>query len=215
MLKTERIELFGEELLLHPHRAAYWVRKRTLLLSDLHLGKAVHFRRAGIPVPAAVGNENWDKLIGLMLDFEPKRVLFLGDLFHSDLNSVWTDFEEFLARFPEVEFGLVIGNHDILDQEHYGRAGLKVYPTLLERPFLFTHKPLSEIPGEQYNLCGHIHPGVRLSGGGGTLRLPCFFFGEHQGILPAFGAFTGLYRMRPQPTDRVFVLTDTTVINVN
>ena len=214
-MQTERTEIFGEELILHPYRAAYWTRKRTLLLSDLHLGKSVHFRRAGIPVPAAVGNENWDRLIGLILDFSPERVLFLGDLFHSDLNTVWTDFEEFLARFDGIEFGLVIGNHDILDGENYGRAGLSVYPTLTEPPFLFTHEPLDEIPGGLYNLCGHIHPGVKLFGGGGSVRLPCFFFGPVQGVLPAFGAFTGLYRMHPRDGDHVYVLTDTAVINVN
>ena len=70
--------IFGENLQLHPFRAIYWQREKMLLLSDLHLGKATHFRKAGIAVPKTLGDVNWDKLAGLLLDFQPKRVLFLG-----------------------------------------------------------------------------------------------------------------------------------------
>ena len=58
-------------------------------------------------------------------------------------------------------------------------------------PFLACHVPVS--PPTGYALCGHIHPGVRLSGSGGqSERLPCFVLGRRRAILPAFGGFTGL-----------------------
>lgn len=203
----------GQTFLLHPYRAAYWEEADTLLIADLHLGKARHFRREGIPVPSAVGNENWDKLIALLLEFEPGRVLLLGDLFHSVYNSAWEEFGELLEQFAHIRFELVLGNHDILDAHHYERVGLHIYPdTLLESPFLFTHEPLEEIPEGVYNICGHLHPGVKLYGGGGSLRLPCFHFGEQQGIFPAFGAFTGLAIMRARRTDAIYVVTDEAVI---
>ena len=42
-LASERLELLGE-------RAVWWPARRTMLLADAHLGKAGHFRKAGIPV---------------------------------------------------------------------------------------------------------------------------------------------------------------------
>jgi hypothetical protein len=38
------------------------------------------------------------------------------------------------------------------------------------------------------------------------LRLPCFHFGAEVGVLPAFGAFTGMHVMPRAPDDRVFVV---------
>ena len=71
------------------------------------------------------------------------------------------------------------------------------------------------IPAEKYNLAGHIHPCVRLRGAGRQrLRLPCFYFGDRQGILPAFGTFTGLGDVEVQNGDRVFVIADDRVVEV-
>ena len=46
-----KIELFGEKLDLLPQKAIYYPQHKTLLAADLHLGKAGHFRNAGIAVP--------------------------------------------------------------------------------------------------------------------------------------------------------------------
>jgi DNA ligase-associated metallophosphoesterase len=200
----------GEPLQLHPLRAMYWQREKMLLVSDLHLGKATHFRKGGIAVPKALREVNWDKLASLLLDFQPERVLFLGDLFHSELNAEWDDFCQLTAQFSKVQFELVPGNHDILFAQHYEEARLMVHPTVLEiAPFLFSHHPLSDIPNHCYNLCGHIHPSVCLRGNGRQmLRLPCFYFSENQGILPAFGAFTGTAEVEVRNGDRVFVIAE-------
>ena len=209
--------IFGENLQLHPFRAIYWQREKMLLLSDLHLGKATHFRKAGIAVPKTLGDVNWDKLAGLLLDFQPKRVLFLGDLFHSDLNEEWEEFCQLTAQFSQVQFELVPGNHDILFAEHYTAARLLLHPPIVEIfPFLFSHHPLEVIPEHLYNLCGHIHPSVCLRGRGRqTLRLPCFYFGANQGIMPAFGAFTGMAEVQPKNGDQVFVIAEEQVLKLD
>ena len=206
----------GEKFILHPFKAILWERKSTLLLADLHLGKARHFRQSGIPVPQAAGDTNWDRLITLFLDFKPDRVLFLGDLFHSSYNTSWDEFCQLLDQFSHIQFELVVGNHDILQDAHYAQARLLIHAdTLQEPPFLFTHEPIEAETIELYNLAGHIHPSVRLRGNGRQyLRLPCFYFGAKQGILPAFGAFTGTATIQPQKGDRVFVIAEDVVMEV-
>jgi metallophosphoesterase superfamily enzyme len=72
-----------------------------------------------------------------------------------------------------------------------------------------------EIEGDWYNLAGNIHPGVLLQGKGKqAVTLPCFYFGERQGILPAFGSFTGLARIQPKKEDRIFVIAESTVVKI-
>ena len=70
--------LADQHLWLHPLKVAFWQEAETLLVADLHLGKAVHFRRAGIAAPDAVEDTNFDHPISLLLSFQPPRVLLLG-----------------------------------------------------------------------------------------------------------------------------------------
>lgn len=209
-------EFLGQTLQLHPLKALYWVEAKTLLMADLHLGKSTHFRKNGIPVPAGVMDATIDQLMSVLLDFKPERVLFLGDLFHSVYNREWEAMAELIGQFKDISFFLVPGNHDILDPMVYQETGLMVTePKLVEGPWLFTHHPQEELNPEWYNLAGHIHPGVRLSGGGKqTLRLPCFYFGKNQGILPAFGSFTGTAIIPVKKGDRVFVIAEGQVIKM-
>mgnify|MGYP000281688048 CR=1 FL=1 len=61
-------------------------------------------------------------------------------------------------------------------------------------------------------LAGHTHPAAIVSGGRReSLRLPCFHFGPAVGVLPAFGAFTGMHPIEREPEDRVFVVADNAV----
>lgn len=187
-----------------------------LLLADLHLGKAIHFRKAGIPVPRAAGDANWDRLIYLLLEFKPQRVLFLGDLFHSHVNQQWPEFVDLMSRFSDIQFELVQGNHDILPDEYYQEANLIVYDQALPlAPFFMSHHPIKSPPDNLYNLAGHIHPCVWLKGQGRQkLKLPCFYFGKNGAILPAFGTFTGTAKIAVQKEDQVFVIADEMVVNI-
>lgn len=215
-MQTHHFFFKGQQLRLHPLKAIYWEEEDALLLADLHLGKAVHFRKAGIPVPRAAGDANWDKLIYLFLEFKPERVLFLGDLFHSTYNSEWQEFAGLIGQFPDIRFELVQGNHDILSPADYEAAQITIYNQPLRiGPFLLSHHPIAAPPEDSYNLAGHIHPCVWLKGNGRQkLKLPCFYFGEDTGLLPAFGAFTGTARIQPQNGDQVFVIAEDAVVEM-
>ena len=204
----------GQHLVLHFTGATYWKEAQTLFLADLHFGKAMHFRKRGIAVPPAVADANWDRLAMVLLEFKPQRVLFLGDLFHSSYNSEWEGFKTLCTGFAETRFELVRGNHDVLGDAPYRELGLQVHDKpLVVGPFYLSHEPLDHIPEGRYGLAGHIYPSVVLRGRGRqSLRLPCFYFGPRQAILPAFGVFTGLAIIEPEPGSQVFVLAENQVI---
>lgn len=212
--KFEVAEIKGEKLFLLPEKAIYWAAKKMLLIADLHLGKSAHFRKNGIAVPNEAEQKNWLLLHKLFKEYEPERVCFLGDLFHSTHNKEWEVFGELIESYPNIAFELVQGNHDILLPELYEKLGFKVQQSLVEEPFLFTHEPLQQ-KGAYYNLAGHVHPGVQLKGKGNQRhRAACFYFNETGGILPAFGSFTGLYNIKPKKNDQVFVVAGEVVIAI-
>ena len=207
---THSVEFGGENLQLHSWGALYWERESLLLVSDLHLGKITHFRKYGAAVPPGALHRNFQRLDGLCLTFKPKRICFLGDLFHSHMNREWDLFERWAGQCPS-QLELVVGNHDIISPLRFEALGVHCSESMLKGPFLLTHHPLEEFAG--FNLSGHVHPAVRLKGQGKQqLRLPCFYLNGRQMILPAFGAFTGSHVMEPRPGDRIFALAEDQII---
>jgi DNA ligase-associated metallophosphoesterase len=205
----QELRIKGQHFLLHPQKALFWKEQSALLLADAHFGKGRHFRKNGIPVPQMQAEVDYDRLIGLLLDFNPNQVIFLGDLFHSHYNEEWQALSAIIRNFRAIQFILVKGNHDILNADHYTAAGI----TLYEEPWKLGPFELRHHPSEQeqlsYSIGGHIHPGVILKGASHQrLRLPCFYFGKTQALLPAFGSFTGLHVIQPEPESRVFVIGD-------
>jgi DNA ligase-associated metallophosphoesterase len=210
-------EVAGEKLVLLSEKAAYWPARKALFVADFHLGKAASFRSAGIPLPSGTTSENVGRLDRAIAATRAREVVFLGDFLHSAAGRVAQTFSTFGAwreSRAAVAITLVRGNHDkkagdppeawnmrcIEAGEHYG-------------PFVLNHEP-GPSRGGGYALSGHIHPAVRLSGEGESLRLPCFWFGARCGVLPAFGAFTGTAVIRPRRGDQVYVIAERDVLKV-
>lgn len=210
------IKINNCEIELLPEKAIHFRSDRTLLLADLHFGKLNHFRRSGIAMPPEASRKSSENIIDLLNKVEPERVIFLGDLFHSHYNQEWEEVGQILRHFSGCSFELVLGNHDIMSRIQYERYGIKLHEkSLIFREFILTHEPLPRQSAKHYNIYGHIHPGLKLSGKGRqSLTLPCFFFGKRAGILPAFGAFTGLARIFPEKGDQVFVVAENQVLSI-
>ncbi|MFZ6014366.1 MAG: ligase-associated DNA damage response endonuclease PdeM [Bacteroidota bacterium] len=210
------IEIFDERLCMLPQKAIYWPSQKILLLADLHLGKINHFRRSGIAVPQKANDHNLEILLEVIAISKPQRIVCLGDLFHSHYNPEWEVFGEVIKHYSNISFELVPGNHDIMSQHQYIRKGIILHDALQIGSFLFTHHPMETVPEHRYNFAGHIHPGVTLRGKGRqSVTLPCFYFGARQGLLPAFGQFTGLARIAPRKDDRIFVIAEHKIVSVS
>lgn len=210
------VEISGERLLLLPERAAYWPKRRTLIAADLHLGKAASYRAGGIPLPGGITAATLERLDRALVLTAAERFICLGDLLHADSSrtaQTMAAVKAWRQEHRQLEMILIRGNHDFRAGDPPAAWGVDcTNEPLLEAPFAWQHYPAAVESG--YGVGGHLHPAVRLSGGGFSERLPCFYFGEQYGILPAFGAFTGAMTIRPVGGDRVFVLADDAVIDV-
>lgn len=208
--------LGNQPIYLLPEKAMFIPEKRTLIIADVHFGKAEHFRKAGIFMPPNAGTlEDYKRLAHLIDKYQPLQIMFLGDLFHSTENSSWLHFLSFAKQHSTTQLILIKGNHDILPSKLYLDANLIVYPEHLEEDiFIFSHGPLTQVPPGKINVAGHIHPGTTLVGlGKQKLTLPCFHYEHPLLLLPAFGSLTGVYKI-PRSHAKQFVVTSQKIIEV-
>jgi len=206
----------GEELILDKERALYLPEQKLLAISDLHLGKSAHFRKAGVPVPATVANHDLVRLEGLINQYQPETLLINGDMFHHDLNNDIEAFAAWKKKYQQLTFLLVKGNHDRLKASDYTNLGIEIHePSFCSGPFCFIHDAPKCTEEELYPISGHVHPGVAIVGKAKQrLRFPCFYFGSEYAILPAFSTFTGLYTVYPKNKERIFAITPAAVLEV-
>ena len=210
-----KISIREQEVVLDKERAIYLPQQQLLAISDLHLGKAAHFRKSGLAVPNGVSKKDLERLTGLLFQYQPKTLLINGDMFHSDYNSEIDEFAEWKKDFNDVEFILVKGNHDRHNQVVYENLGIEVQdPSYDVGKFSFIHDA-ADNQSALYPIGGHIHPGISIyNSTKQRIKLPCFYFGTTYAILPAFSVFTGLQLVKPKENDQVFAITPSKVIQL-
>jgi DNA ligase-associated metallophosphoesterase len=179
----------GEQLELLGDKAAWDPQRRTLLVADLHLGKAEVFQAHGIPLPSDGDAATLNALMALAHRFKPLNVVVLGDLIHSRLG-LTEELRAKLNALPDLlgcRLQLIGGNHERgswiegLPQEAAQQLG----------PWWLSHEPRSH--QGRLNICGHLHPVGVLGNGTDRVRLPCFSYSDEDQrlILPSFGHLTG------------------------
>ena len=185
------------------------------MLADLHIGKSRHFRKQGIPVPQGSDDDDLKRLRKAIDQYQPRRVMLLGDVFHSDDVADDEGFELMLHDTRGVDWILITGNHDPKGLHRYEHLPLQAFEDSYQLDgFNFTHHP--ERRENTLTFCGHVHPAVSMYGKGSqSLKLPCFHWRKDLVVLPAFSHFTGKGLVQPKRSDRVFVLTGDEVIEAN
>lgn len=211
------VNVAGEQLVLLPERAIYWPRKQTLLVADTHWGKAATLRAAAIPIPGGTTSADMERLSGLVQSMGAKRMVLLGDAIHAregraprTLRAVG----EWREAHRALDILLIRGNHDRRSGDPPASLGIEcANAPVAEPPFVFQHFPGKAEGG--YALAGHMHPAIRLTGRGKEKKtLVCYWFTDCCGVLPAFGALTGVALVTREPGDRVYVVAGEEVIAV-
>ncbi len=212
-----KVTLQGIPLELLPQRMLYIPDYHMLCLADWHLGKAAHFRKSGIPVPQPNLEKEFQSVKHLVEKRKIRRVLFLGDLFHSSSNNDWKLFDDFIRGLPDVSFTLVKGNHDIIERTGFEQIGVEMVDEIvLDGRILLTHEPLHlKTPPGVLNVAGHIHPGYRLAlRARQAVLLPCFHYSCSTLTLPAFGNLTGLHPVGHNEQDEYYCILGDEVVRI-
>jgi uncharacterized protein len=202
-------------LILRPDRALWIPSLHTLVVADLHWGKAAAFRAAHVPIPTGTTSSDLSRLSAALHDTRAERLIVLGDLLHAK-HGRHPDTIATIAQWRQAHITLAIdvvrGNHDV----HAGDAPKEWHMHAVDAPlpfgpFVGCHEPAPHPNG--YVLSGHLHPHVSVRGRGRqSLTLPCFVFGSHVGIVPAFTEFTGRGAYTRSETDHIYAIAENDVI---
>ena len=213
------LTLAGEQVYLLSERALYWPGASTLVVADLHWGKAATFRSVGIPIPIGTTSDDLARLDSALQRTQARRMVVLGDLFHAKAGRVASNTLAELRRWRSLagnfEILLVRGNHDRHAGDPPGDLHINcVNAPAYVPPFVFRHEPAGST--DAYGLAGHVHPGLTLVGRGLQREtLPCFIVGQAAALIPAFGSFTGFGVVEPKPGERAFVIAGDDVLEVS
>ncbi len=210
---SAELELCGERIVLRPDRSLYWPAEKALVIADPHFGKAETFRAAGRPVPG--GTEGaLARLDAALSETGADRLIVLGDFWHARegrTERVVSELAAWRAGRASIDIDLVRGNHDRAGPPPDGWGAWA--NELVQRAFVFSHFPNPSDAG--YVFAGHLHPGILLTGRGHQrIRLPCFWFNDRVGVLPAFGDFTGTAQVRARDEDRIFTVAGDRVVEI-
>jgi uncharacterized protein len=179
----------GQTLHLMPSGALFWPARKTLTVSDLHLGKSERLaRRGGTLLPPYETPATLEKLDRDLDHTRAETVICLGDSFDdlAALDSLEEASRLWLIRLMAGRsWTWITGNHDPgpVDLGGTHRAEVKLPP--------FTFRHIAE-PAESAEISGHYHPKASLSG----QSKPCFLADANRLILPAYGAYTGGLRTK-------------------
>ena len=207
------IKLGEHTLRLLPEKGALWSQQNTLLVADLHLGKAETFQASGVAVPSGHHDQDLECLRQLCQKAQPKSLAILGDLFHARAGLNESLINTIAEAFKKLELDIlwIAGNHDRHLHNLAETLGVRLEHQLLIDGLLLTHKPVQEnVP----NVCGHLHPRARLWMQKEKIDLPCFVLEESTLILPAFSSFTAGTQMKKRASRGLYACVETKVLEL-
>ena len=194
-MQNSSIKISWEDtsLELLPSRALFIPITKELLICDIHLGKAEYFQQNGIPLTNNADENNFARIKNIVKKYSPKKLIILGDLFHSKYSTDKT-LQKKVEDLPEVlktNVELVLGNHD----SGCYIKNIKIFDIKKTKNIIFSHEPVNLADNKTLNICGHYHPKLYLKNKGDKLSFRCFAMDKNKNtlFLPAFGDLTGGY----------------------
>ncbi len=194
-MSSQLIKFANEEFYAYPNSALYWKRLNIVIIADLHLGKSISFAKKKQFLPPYDTKETLVKLFSCINEFEPSKLIIVGDLLH-DILSVQSfqdkDYQNFNNYTKKTEFIWVKGNHDT-NIEINGFS--KVLDYKIEE-IIFNHIPIKTT---NFQICGHYHPKAIISHRGKSIYKSSFVHNDKLLILPSFGTLTGGLNINQDP----------------
>ncbi len=189
MPKQVAAQLGDLALVLDAAGVAYAPDEHTLLVADLHFEKASSLARRGVYLPPYDTADTLRSLTALIMHYQPKRVICLGDSFHDvdgHARLVNAAAEAISSLALGRDWVWISGNHD---PDGKGSLPGQVCVEVDLRNVKLRHEP--QFISGTYEIAGHLHPCARIEQRGRSLRRRCFAVNQNHMVLPAFGALTG------------------------
>lgn len=173
-------------VLLDGRLALFHETERWLAVADLHFGYELSQRAAGRLMPLWGMTSIEGRLVELLEDYQPRRLIIVGDLVHDKASTVVAS--ELLGRLRErCDVIALAGNHD----RHVTHA-IAFTPRWETPEYVFQHGHCKADEPARIQIIGHHHPAAMVRDGAGLrLKFPAFVQQDRCWILPAFSPWSG------------------------
>jgi hypothetical protein len=205
---------FSEDVILDSRRALFMPRQETLVVADLFLGLGAGRRKRTDALPSGQQHEIWERLLGILTEYKPRRVALLGDVKPNQGHLEDEEAEELRLLFrklqgqgreviqvvghPERSWGPSLEGTGIQPMDTFRVGG----NTLMHRRRIFVY-PRHD-PPQGFWINGGLHPlfAVPVQGpdqGQEWLRYPAFLFTGFALVMPSFVSYAqGWEVMQPE-----------------
>jgi DNA ligase-associated metallophosphoesterase len=201
--------IVAPNVLLDGRLALFHKREKWLAIADLHFGYELSQRAAGRLVPMWGMETAADRLLQLLHDYSPQRLIIIGDLVHD--RTAARVARELLAKLNDsCETIVIAGNHD-----RQIASEIEMLPALKIGRFYFHHGHCARRETNGIQIIGHHHPaGVLRDGAGLRLKCPAFVQQERCWIMPAFSPWAAGANWPHDEPSRVWLCTPQRVLLV-
>lgn len=195
---------FSNDIILDSRRAIFMPQTKTLVMADFFLGLGAARRRRPDLMPESLHHDLWERLLGLLQEYQPSRVALLGDVKPNQGSVEGDEAEELHMVFqklhgrsrevvqvtshPERSWGPAMEGTGIQPVDLY-RVGNY---TLMHRRRIFVY-PRHD-PPQGFWINGGMHPLFAkpitgTDGKGDWLRYPAYLFTGFALVMPPFVSY--------------------------
>ncbi|HWM25482.1 MAG TPA: metallophosphoesterase [Chthoniobacterales bacterium] len=201
--------LVADEILLDGRLALFHQRERWLAVADLHFGYELSQRAAGWLIPMWGMESISERLLQLIDEYRPSRLIILGDLVHDQTAA--GEARQLLQRIQNFcEPIVVAGNHD-----RQLRGKVELFESWETGGFHFHHGHCATGQSDRIQIIGHHHPAGTITDGAGLrLKCPAFVQQARCWIMPAFSPWASGTRWTEDGESRVWLCTPERVLRL-
>jgi uncharacterized protein len=200
----------AENVLLDGRLALFHQRQRWLAVADLHFGYELSQRAAGNLFPLWGMQTIETRLEELLRDYNPRRVIILGDLVHD--GTAQSEAIRLLKRLSlRCQVVLIAGNHD----RELGDT-VELAESWQTKRFYFHHGHCPIRGCDRIQIVGHHHPaGTVRDGAGLRLKLPALVQQKNCWILPAFSPWAAGTEWPRDQQNRIWLCSPQRILRVD
>jgi DNA ligase-associated metallophosphoesterase len=194
--------LVANDIVLDGRLALYHQSESWLAVADLHFGYEISQRAAGRLVPMWGMASVSERLLQLIEEYEPKRLIVLGDFVHDQAAA--TEAARLLESLRlRCETIVVAGNHD-----RRLRGKIEMVESWQTDEFHFHHGHCAANSEGRIQIIGHHHPAEVITDGAGLrLKCPAFVQQARCWIMPAFSPWASGTRWTSDEPGRIWLCT--------
>jgi uncharacterized protein len=208
----------AENVLLDSRLALFHQGEKWLALADLHFGFELSQRMAGNLFPLWGMQSIETRLLELLRDYQPSKLILVGDLVHDKSGA--HEFFSLITRLQEQSDVILIGgNHDIginRQRSNTEHSGFDLVDSFATERFEFHHGNCERKRNGRIQIIGHFHPAAALRDGAGLrLKFPALVQETNCWILPAFSPWAAGTEWEERKRSRIWACTPQRILLID